>query len=412
MPTQAEIIDALHFDLQYWTNQPTSAGDPAYQMTYKFETSQPSDLWDTYSNWSPLSAAEKAAYRAALDHVETLINVEFVEHDNALHGTDPTLNVGIVDIPGNFTGYGGMYYYASGGNLTKYDGYTVFETNNLANEPYLILHEIGHALANDHPFDGAASLPLAYDNSKYTLMSYDANPDNGLYSDAMQVFDILALQARWGANTTHENGNTSYTGNRTNTVDSIWDAGGTDTFDANGRLNDVDFDLREGTFSSFDDVNDVSIAYGVVIENATGGAGDDTIKGNDGENLLKGRAGADVIRAEKGADTLKGDKGRDKLFGDNGADTLNGGKGKDTLTGGNGGDTFVFTDGFGKDTIKDFLSGPDMLEMGMTGINSMSDLQAIATQDGNHLVLDFVGKDILTLRNSIFDDLTDAVLFV
>jgi len=47
----------------------------------------------------------------------------------------------------------------------------------------------------------------------------------------------------------------------------------------------------------------VAIAYGTVIENAIGGAGDDTITGNTSDNALKGGAGDDYIDGGAGIDT-------------------------------------------------------------------------------------------------------------
>ena len=53
-----------------------------------------------------------------------------------------------------------------------------------------------------------------------------------------------------------------------------------------------------------------------LIENATGGSGNDVIKGNAANNVLNGNAG------------------NDQLFGYDGNDTLNGGDGADELNGG------------------------------------------------------------------------------
>ena len=85
----------------------------------------------------------------------------------------------------------------------------------------------------------------------------------------------------------------------------------------------------------------VSIAHGVVIENAIGGRGDDVIIGNDADNILKGNAGNDV---------------------------LYGGAGQDTLWGGTGQDIFVFsavTDSLyaQPDRIMDFSTGLDRIDL-------------------------------------------------
>jgi len=191
----------------------------------------------------------------------------------------------------------------------------------------------------------------------------------------------------------------------------VWDTGGTDTFDASAQTSSVVLDLRATQFSSFETTDDVSIAYDVIIENAIGGSSADIIQGNEVANILIGKKGADVIRGGTKADTLMGDKGKDKLFGDGGSDTLIGGKGADKLKGGNGADTFVFNQGDGKDKIRDFSNGNDTLELDVTGIASINDVQAVAAQSGNNLILSFSNSDVLTLQNIDFDDLSGHISF-
>ena len=54
-----------------------------------------------------------------------------------------------------------------------------------------------------------------------------------------------------------------------------------------------------------------------------------------------------------------------RWIGGPGSDKLTGGTGDDTLTGGTGDDTFVFSplDGFGIDTITDFETGTDKIDL-------------------------------------------------
>ena len=49
-----------------------------------------------------------------------------------------------------------------------------------------------------------------------------------------------------------------------------------------------------------------TIANGVVIENATGGSGDDVLLGNSAANVLTGNAGNDTLMGRGGNDTLNG----------------------------------------------------------------------------------------------------------
>lgn len=190
---------------------------------------------------------------------------------------------------------------------------------------------------------------------------------------------------------------------------SIWDAGGNDTIDLSGFTTSQFVDLHAGSFSSIGgaaptltDVNEnraelgfaplpyteaqwaaqvnaymnaaasristdqavlgesavsgirateyqnFSIAYGVTIENATGGSGRDLLHGNEVANILKGLAGNDVLRGFEGNDTLDG------------------GAGSDVLTGGSGNDSFVFGNIEIGDLITDF-GGDDVIDLSGLG---------------------------------------------
>lgn len=100
----------------------------------------------------------------------------------------------------------------------------------------------------------------------------------------------------------------------------------------------------------------------------TGTTGADNIdfSGFDTVNNLgtmDGLGGNDKITGTLNADTIIGGAGNDILDGKAGADHLHGGLGTDTLTGGADADTFHIKLGEGFDTIKDFLSGTDEIEL-------------------------------------------------
>jgi Ca2+-binding RTX toxin-like protein len=71
------------------------------------------------------------------------------------------------------------------------------------------------------------------------------------------------------------------------------------------------------------------------IENATGGAGRDVIRGSSGSNVLRGESFSFMMGA---GDIIVGRGGADELFGYTGADRLFGGPGTDHLSGGAGDD--------------------------------------------------------------------------
>jgi serralysin len=85
--------------------------------------------------------------------------------------------------------------------------------------------------------------------------------------------------------------------------------------------------------------SNVSIAYGVTLENAVGGSARDVLWGNEVANRLEGLGGNDVLDGFEGNDTLIG------------------GTGSDDLTGGAGNDTFVFGALELSDVIRDFAAG-------------------------------------------------------
>ncbi|MCL6699816.1 M10 family metallopeptidase C-terminal domain-containing protein [Sphingomonas sp. NSE70-1] len=148
-------------------------------------------------------------------------------------------------------------------------------------------------------------------------------------------------------------------------VMAIWDAGGNDTLDASGYatnqvidltpgsmssiggvtlenaptlaevnanraaagyppLSQVNYDIRMANLAANPDagllVDNVGIAYGVTIENAVGGSGNDLIIGNDASNRLYGNAGNDTISGGAGVDYMTGGAGNDTFIADiNGA---------------------------------------------------------------------------------------------
>jgi Ca2+-binding RTX toxin-like protein len=219
------------------------------------------------------------------------------------------------------------------------------------------------------------------DTRQYSQMSYfnaefsgaghiDWNRINWVYGQTPLLHDIATIQAMYGADPTTRVGGTVYGFNSTagrdvydfatNTmpVISIYDAGGIDTLDFSGWNSNSKIDLNPGAFSSgggsgvvpldvlkargllpatyteaqylalrtrYNAVDgllhdNISIAYGTIIENATGGGGDDSIRGNDVDNVLLGMAGTDLLYGQAGNDTLNGGLGADAMWGGTGDD--------------------------------------------------------------------------------------------
>lgn len=87
-----------------------------------------------------------------------------------------------------------------------------------------------------------------------------------------------------------------------------------------------------------------TIANGAVVEDASGGSGDDLLIGNEADNVLVGNDGDDALFGGAGDDFLFGNAGDDTLSGGTGDDTLSGGAGGDDLDGGDGFDFVSFAD--------------------------------------------------------------------
>ena len=300
------------------------------------------------------------------------------------------------------------------------------------------IHELGHAVGLDHPFDGT-TLPAALDNSQYTIMSYDPHPDQDGIADPAQQFpatpmlyDIQALQAMYGANMNTRAGDTTYFASGSTPgfeiadggqlIATVWDAGGEDTFDASDQSLSVTLDLRPGHFSTVGSIDDnIGIALGVAgttaqsadIENAIGGSAGDLIIGNELDNELTGNAGGDLFDAMGGDDRVFDGLGNDDVDLGDDDDYVRVGGGMDTFDGGAGRDYISYYDSTGgvtldlaantasgswadNDTVMNF-EGVSGSSTGDDVIRGTDGANEIRTYGGNDVVYDRMGTDIVEL---------------
>jgi Ca2+-binding RTX toxin-like protein len=139
-----------------------------------------------------------------------------------------------------------------------------------------------------------------------------------------------------------------------------------------------------------------------------GGSEDDLLFGDEGPDALFGQTGHDVLRGGIDSDRLFGGTGNDSLFGDADDDVLYGGAGFDILDGGAGddelwgnfnADTFVFADGHGADTIRDFEATNPFEKIDLTGVSLAPDISDYTTLLGSGAVTAVAGGVLIDTGN-------------
>jgi Ca2+-binding RTX toxin-like protein/quercetin dioxygenase-like cupin family protein len=133
-----------------------------------------------------------------------------------------------------------------------------------------------------------------------------------------------------------------------------------DVFNANQQRSTV-FNKNSVTF--LNDLDNNTQGFNGSNDVINGQDGNDKLEGLSGDDLLRGGAGNDTLIGSSGNDTLNGSSGDDLLRGGAGNDIFIGGAGNDTLIGHSGRDQFLIAAGAGTDTIADFTSGKDLIEL-------------------------------------------------
>jgi Ca2+-binding RTX toxin-like protein len=283
-----------------------------------------------FNAWSQTTTPEQSAIRYALGVWAGTANIGFTQiADNS--STAGELRFALTNMsdfahayePGSIPVAGDVWFRTGHWNVDR-------STINLGDYDFVtIIHEIGHALGLKHTFATPNPIASNFDNYFYSIMSYTASPwsahnDNyaSFYPTTPMYFDLVAIQALYGRNTSHNAGNTTYAFNDGSTYfQTIDDAGGIDTIVYNGVQN-CRIDLRAGyssqvseaiKFTSTSSSDTVWIGPGTVIERAAGGEGSDQLNGNSSANILTGRGGSDVLSGFAGNDSLVGGRGQRRI---------------------------------------------------------------------------------------------------
>jgi Ca2+-binding RTX toxin-like protein len=333
-----EDIDALISGAE-WQTHNLSYGFPTLTSQYPAgidETDSPSD------NFEPFNATQQAVVTQQLGLISQVTTLVFAINNanpGATHlryAMSDEAEVAYAYYPPSNGAPGGL-----GGSAWFNNSEGDFDNPVLGNYAWMgILHETGHALGLKHGHEFPA-ISSDRDSLEYSVMTYRSFPGQSIaggytnetwgFAQSLMMYDIAALQRIYGANFATNAGNSVYTfssttgemsingvgqgmpgGNRI--FRTIWDGGGTDTYDLSNYTGGTTIDLRPGEWSTFSGVQRANLGGGHIargnvanalmfegntaslIENAIGGSGSDTLIANQAANQLRGNAGADTFK--------------------------------------------------------------------------------------------------------------------
>ena len=335
-----------------WASDPylTQEGsdDSKTTISYSFPSGDSSSAAYSYPDdageISPIAfnSKQREDIRAALDEIEKYINVKFVEviEGEESVGTIRFAMKEITDEEGNYregiaatadpvstAPRGGDIWFNkwfatadfSNGLVAMFVGSEGARSQTGIGDVTIMYHEIFHALGMEHPNDNPDKpFPAEKNFREYTVMAGEFSVDGAsthiidgkeyAIASTPMAYDVAALQYLYGANSKHNSGDTVYTFDpNTPEIKLIWDGGGTDTLNLSNFSVSSTINLNDGSYSTlpfngWSLKNNISIAFGAVIENVITGSGADVIIGNSSNNVITGGSGGDTIDGGAGID--------------------------------------------------------------------------------------------------------------
>jgi serralysin len=349
IPTGDAYIDGVLGDVKWAVNG----------FTYSFPASAsyygtPYGGGETTNAFGVLTLTQQATVRAALTLYASVANLTFAEiAETATRHAD--LRFAMSNTPGTAWAYFPTTHAEGGDAWFNRTDYNSPVKGNYAYSTFL--HEIGHTLGLEHPHE--SGMPGDRDSMEYTVMSYRSYVGGSTtagypnetwgYAQSLMMYDIAALQQLYGANYATNSGNTVYAwspstgemlingvgqgapgGNKI--FQTVWDGGGTDTYDFSSYATGLTVDLQPGSWTTTASPQLAKLHWdGSKV--AAGTIANALLYNNDARSLIEnanGGSGHDVIIGNAAANTLRGGGGNDRLSGGVGNDTLDGGAGVDT----------------------------------------------------------------------------------
>ena len=328
-------------------------------LTYSFPTSAsfyvgmsggPYGSGEENSGFQAFNAVQQAAVTSILGQYSLVANLTFTQITET-STQSATIRYAMSSMPSTAWGY-----YPS---TSPEGGDAWFGTSNgwynnpvVGNYGWLtMMHETGHTLGLKHPQDIMGSFgqaPANVNSLEYSVMSYrsytGASTTQGLtnatwsFPTTLMMYDIAALQYMYGANYYNVGHSTVYQWNPTtgqefingvaqampggNTIFmTVWDGGGTNTYDFSNYTTNLSVNLNPGAWTTTSSaqlanlggghiaIGNIANAYlynnnpASLVQNAVGGTGNDTIIGNAADNKLTGGHGNDSIDGQGGTNT-------------------------------------------------------------------------------------------------------------